>query len=79
MAPASTAMRVARGAAERPSALLPTLGGQTALNLTMELVRLGVTERLGVEVIGARPEAISTAENRELFKEAMGDIGLKVP
>ncbi|MGD1012794.1 MAG: carbamoyl-phosphate synthase large subunit [Acidimicrobiales bacterium] len=64
---------------ERPDALLPTLGGQTALNLTMELVRRGVTERLGVEVIGARPEAISTAENRELFKEAMGDIGLKVP
>ncbi|MGA2432572.1 MAG: carbamoyl-phosphate synthase large subunit, partial [Acidimicrobiales bacterium] len=64
---------------ERPDALLPTLGGQTALNLTMELVRRGVTQRLGVEVIGARPEAIATAENRELFKEAMGDIGLKVP
>jgi len=64
---------------ERPDALLPTLGGQTALNLTMELVRRGVTDRLGVEVIGARPESISTAENRELFKEAMGDIGLQVP
>ncbi len=66
-------------AKERPDALLPTLGGQTALNLTMELVRRGVTERYGVEVIGARPEAISTAEDRERFKLAMGDIGLKVP
>ncbi|OYV65034.1 MAG: carbamoyl phosphate synthase large subunit [Actinobacteria bacterium 21-64-8] len=64
---------------ERPDALLPTLGGQTALNLTMELVRRGVPERLGVEVIGARPEAIETAENRELFKAAMADIGLAVP
>ena len=64
---------------ERPDALLPTLGGQTALNLTMELVRRGVTERLGVEVIGARPDAIDTAENRELFKAAMADIGLAVP
>ncbi|MBW4030218.1 MAG: carbamoyl phosphate synthase large subunit, partial [Acidobacteria bacterium] len=64
---------------ERPDALLPTLGGQTALNLTMELVRRGVPERLGVEVIGARPESIDTAENRELFKAAMADIGLAVP
>ncbi|MFI5035188.1 MAG: carbamoyl-phosphate synthase large subunit [Acidimicrobiales bacterium] len=66
-------------ARERPDALLPTLGGQTALNLTMELVRRGVTERFGVEVIGARPEAIETAENRELFKAAMSDIGLATP
>jgi carbamoyl-phosphate synthase large subunit len=64
---------------ERPDALLPTLGGQTALNLTMELVRRGVFERLGVEVIGARPVAIATAEDRELFKAAMADIGLAVP
>jgi carbamoyl-phosphate synthase large subunit len=64
---------------ERPDALLPTLGGQTALNLTMELVRRGVTERLGIEVIGARPLAIETAENRGLFKAAMSDIGLAVP
>ncbi|MGA2294153.1 MAG: carbamoyl-phosphate synthase large subunit [Acidimicrobiales bacterium] len=64
---------------ERPDALLPTLGGQTALNLTMELVRRGVTDRLGIEVIGARPEAIDTAESRELFKAAMADIGLAVP
>jgi len=64
---------------ERPDALLPTLGGQTALNLTMDLVRRGELERLGVEVIGARPDAISTAEDRELFKEAMSEIGLAVP
>ncbi len=64
---------------ERPDALLPTLGGQTALNLTMQLVELGVLERYGVEVIGARPEAISTAEDRDRFKAAMEDIGLEVP
>ncbi len=64
---------------ERPDAILPTLGGQTALNLTMELVRRGVPERLGIEVIGARPEAIDTAEDREKFKAAMNDIGLAVP
>ncbi len=64
---------------ERPDALLPTLGGQTALNLTMKLVELGVLERYGVEVIGARPEAISTAEDRDKFKAAMQEIGLEVP
>jgi carbamoyl-phosphate synthase large subunit len=64
---------------ERPDALLPTLGGQTALNLTMELVELGVLERFGVEVIGARPDAIRTAEDRDQFKTAMQDIGLEVP
>ena len=64
---------------ERPDALLPTLGGQTALNLTMELVELGVLERYGVEVIGARPEAITTAEDRDRFKAAMEEIGLEVP
>ena len=64
---------------ERPDALLPTLGGQTALNLTMELVDRGVIERLGIEVIGAAPEAIRTAEDRERFKEAMQEIGLGVP
>ncbi len=64
---------------ERPDALLPTLGGQTALNLTMELVRAGVTERYGVEVIGARPEAIETAESRGLFRAAMADVGLATP
>ncbi len=64
---------------ERPDALLPTLGGQTALNLTMQLVESGVLERYGVEVIGARPEAISTAEDRDKFKAAMEEIGLEVP
>ena len=66
-------------AKERPDALLPTLGGQTALNLTMELVRKGVLDALGVEVIGARPEAIATAEDREQFREAMHEIGLATP
>ena len=66
-------------AAERPDAILPTLGGQTALNLTMQLVERGVPERYGVEVIGARPEAIETAEDRDKFKQAMTDIGLAVP
>ena len=64
---------------ERPDALLPTLGGQTALNLAMELDRRGVLERYGVEMIGANALAIETAENRERFKEAMIGIGLKVP
>ncbi len=64
---------------ERPDALLPTLGGQTALNLTMQLVERGVLERYDVEVIGARPEAIATAEDRDRFKAAMEDIGLEVP
>ncbi|MEO7836878.1 MAG: carbamoyl-phosphate synthase large subunit, partial [Acidimicrobiales bacterium] len=64
---------------ERPDALLPTLGGQTALNLAMALHERGVLERFGVEVIGAKPEAIATAENRESFKAAMTDIGLAVP
>jgi carbamoyl-phosphate synthase large subunit len=64
---------------ERPDALLPTLGGQTALNLTMALAASGVLESYGVEVIGARPDAIETAEDRERFKEAMIEIGLEVP
>src|SRR5579862_3617846 len=64
---------------ERPDALLPTLGGQTALNLTMELSGKGVLDALGVEVIGARPEAIATAEDRERFRTAMHGIGLKTP
>ncbi len=64
---------------ERPDALLPTLGGQTALNLTMALSERGVLEAYGVEVIGANPEAIATAEDRERFKEAMQEIGLAVP
>jgi carbamoyl-phosphate synthase large subunit len=64
---------------ERPDAVLPTLGGQTALNLAMALHERGTFERLGVEMIGAKPEAIATAEDRERFKEAMTEIGLAVP
>jgi carbamoyl-phosphate synthase large subunit len=64
---------------EQPDALLPTLGGQTALNLAMELVEAGVLDRHGVELIGADAEAIATAENRERFKHAMIGIGLDVP
>ena len=64
---------------ERPDALLPTLGGQTALNLAMELVEAGVLDRLGVELIGADATAIATAEDRELFKRAMAEIGLATP
>ncbi len=66
-------------ARERPDALLPTLGGQTALNLAMELVAAGVLDEYGVELIGANAEAIATAEDRERFKEAMVGIGLSVP
>jgi len=64
---------------ERPQALLPTLGGQTALNLAMALHERGVLDHFGVEMIGAKPDAIATAENREQFKVAMTGIGLTVP
>src|SRR3954454_396669 len=64
---------------ERPDALLPTLGGQTALNLAMELHHEGVLERLGVEMIGADHEAIRRAEDREAFRETMEAAGLRVP
>ncbi|MEE3103486.1 MAG: carbamoyl-phosphate synthase large subunit, partial [Actinomycetota bacterium] len=66
-------------ARERPDALLPTLGGQTALNLAMELAEAGVLDRYEVELIGADAEAIGTAEDRERFKVAMQEIGLVVP
>ena len=66
-------------ARERPDALLSTLGGQTALNLAMELVEAGVLEEYDVELIGADAEAIATAEDRGRFKEAMIEIGLSVP
>ncbi|MEC9449368.1 MAG: carbamoyl-phosphate synthase large subunit [Actinomycetota bacterium] len=66
-------------ARERPNALLPTLGGQTALNLAMELAEAGILDRYGVELIGADAEAIATAEDREQFKIAMQEIGLAVP
>jgi carbamoyl-phosphate synthase large subunit len=65
-------------AAERPSALLPTLGGQTALNLSMELNKSGVLAKYSVEMIGAKPEAINKGEDRELFKQCMLKIGLDV-
>ena len=63
---------------ERPDALLPTLGGQTALNLSIALADAGVLEQYGVELIGASVEAINTAENRHEFKAAMVEIGLHV-
>src|SRR3954468_10679861 len=64
---------------ERPDALLPTLGGQTALTLAIALQEAGVLERFGVELIGASVEAINTAENRHEFKAAKEEIGLPVP
>jgi carbamoyl-phosphate synthase large subunit len=64
---------------ERPDALLPTLGGQTALNLAVELHDAGVLEQFGVELIGAGVDAIRVAENRHEFKAAMEEIGLAVP
>jgi carbamoyl-phosphate synthase large subunit len=66
-------------AAERPDALLPTLGGQTGLNLAVALAERGVLERFGIELIGAKLEAIRKAEDRELFKAAMQRIGLELP
>ena len=64
---------------ERPDALLPTVGGQTALNLTVKLAERGVLERYGVELIGAKLPAIRVAEDRLLFKQAMDEIGLQMP
>ena len=64
---------------ERPDALLPTLGGQTALNLAMALYEDGTLERLGVELIGADHEAIRRAEDREEFRRTMGEAGLDIP
>ncbi|MFM7066958.1 MAG: carbamoyl-phosphate synthase large subunit, partial [Gammaproteobacteria bacterium] len=64
---------------ERPDAVLPTMGGQTALNCALDLVREGVLEKFGCELIGASREAIDMAEDRELFKQAMTDIGLATP
>ena len=64
---------------EKPDALLPTLGGQTALNLAMELKRSGILEECGVEMVGADADAIARAEDRNLFKAAMGKLGLDMP
>ncbi|HEX2226664.1 MAG TPA: carbamoyl-phosphate synthase large subunit [Candidatus Binatia bacterium] len=66
-------------AKERPDVLLPTLGGQTALNLAIELADEGVLERYGVEMIGAKPESIKKAEDRDLFKAAMRRAGMDLP
>src|SRR5689334_2191111 len=66
-------------ARERPDALLPTMGGQTALNLSRELANEGVLEELGVELIGAPLDVIARAEDREEFREAVRSVGLKVP
>ncbi|XP_057474060.1 carbamoyl-phosphate synthase large chain, chloroplastic-like [Actinidia eriantha] len=64
---------------ERPDALLPTMGGQTALNLAVALAERGALERYGVELIGAKLDAIRKAEDRDLFKQAMRNIGIKTP
>src|SRR5919106_785928 len=66
-------------ARERPDALLPTMGGQTALNCALDLARQGVLAKYGVELIGASREAIDKAEDRERFRKAMHRIGLKTP
>jgi len=66
-------------ARERPDALLPTLGGQTGLNVTVEVAEKGILKKYGVEVLGANIEAIRMAEERELFKKAMREIGLDLP
>ncbi|MDQ7011405.1 MAG: carbamoyl phosphate synthase large subunit, partial [Mariprofundaceae bacterium] len=63
---------------ERPDAVLPTMGGQTALNTALSLNRHGILEKYDVRLIGAQPEAIDKAEDRELFKQAMDNIGLEM-
>ncbi|HHL22636.1 MAG TPA: carbamoyl phosphate synthase large subunit, partial [Aliiroseovarius sp.] len=64
---------------ERPDALLPTMGGQTGLNTALELDDLGVLEKFGVELIGAKRAAIEMAEDRKLFREAMDRLGIENP
>ncbi|WP_132250146.1 carbamoyl-phosphate synthase large subunit [Methylobacterium segetis] len=64
---------------ERPDAILPTMGGQTALNCALSLPRMGVLEKFGVQMIGATAEAIDKAEDRHLFRDAMTKIGLETP
>jgi len=64
---------------ERPDAILPTLGGQTGLNVSVEVASRGILEKFGVEMIGATPEVIRKAEDREQFRDAMERIGLRVP
>ena len=62
---------------EKPDAILPTMGGQTALNVTLELFEAGILEKYNLEIIGAKPESINKAEDRELFKQCMNKIGLE--
>jgi carbamoyl-phosphate synthase large subunit len=64
---------------ERPDALLPTMGGQTALNCALSLRKMGTLEKFNVQMIGATADAIDKAEDRELFREAMTKIGLETP
>jgi carbamoyl-phosphate synthase large subunit len=66
-------------ARERPDALLPTMGGQTALNTAMQLAKAGILEKYGVELIGARAEVIERADDRLKFRDAMGAIGIESP
>ena len=66
-------------AQERPDAILPTVGGQTALNMAMQLHELGILERYNVKLLGASPDAIDLAEDRQRFKDAMQHAGLAVP
>jgi carbamoyl-phosphate synthase large subunit len=77
--PVSAAIVTEIIAKEKPQALLPTMGGQTALNVSVELAESGVLAKFGVELIGAKLEAIKLAEDRELFKRKMLEIGLEVP
>ena len=74
--PAAVAKIIAK---ERPDACLPTLGGQTGLNTAIKVHEMGVFEKYGVELIGAVPEVINKAEDRDLFRKAMAKIGLRVP
>lgn len=64
---------------EKPDAILPTVGGQTALNCAMNLAKAGILKKYNVELIGAKPDSIEKAENRSLFNKAMANIGLKCP
>ena len=64
---------------ERPDAVLPTLGGQTGLNTAVEVARMGILEKFGVEMIGASTDSIKKAEDRDLFRNAMNSIGLRIP
>ena len=64
---------------EKPDALLPTMGGQTALNVSMELYNSGILDKYNVKMIGANPNAIELAEDRQKFKDAMREIGLSCP